>query len=368
MNGTIVIPLSAAAIVLGAGIGAHEARAQIADERIIPKNASEEYFVQKIKGLDKSAQEAAPIPPQLRRQVAAEELLLFHVDELLKRYPATEFKEDALIAKLRALAHLARASPPHLGQLLTLTGELARGEPKGKLASENAFYAIQAFVLGARREGMPEQRRLQGTIERYRAFLEDYPNSARAAVIHASLIRNLIAVDDGTHALLEFARLQSSHPTHPATRRAAGEVDRLKAVGRPFRQVFTTSEGKTIRPADHLGKVLVIHFWESSNKPSLKQLPELIGLYSKHHGSGLELVSIRLERTPARTPGAAKTPEIPWAQYFEPKGPDSDVVIDAGVIAIPTCFVLDRKGILRSTDPGERLSTLIQQLLTEEHP
>ena len=52
MSRTIVLPLTAAAIALGAGIGVHKAHGQSTDQRIIPKDASEEFFVQKINSLN----------------------------------------------------------------------------------------------------------------------------------------------------------------------------------------------------------------------------------------------------------------------------------------------------------------------------
>lgn len=357
---------SGVAFAISATIATYDARGQADDGRIVPKNASEAFFVEKIKNLDELAQKAASTPEQLTRQAAAQELLLFHIDELVRRYPGSASKDRVLIAKLRTLAHLARTSPAHLGRLLAVTDELTQSEPTGELASENAFYAMQAFVLGARREGMPRQRRLQGTIERYHAFLKDYPSSRRAPVIRASLIRSLIAAESVSRALLEFSDLRSRYPDHPATRRAAGEVQRIKAVGRPFRRVLTTSEGGTIRTEDYLGKVLLLYFWESSTTLALEQIPKLIKLYKEHHGQGLEIVGISLDRTQVGARQAIEALKIPWPQYFEPQGSDSDIVIDTGVISVPTCFILDRKGILRSTDPGDRLFTLPQELLAEK--
>ncbi len=363
---TTLVYSSAVAFAIGMSIATYDARGQTDDGRIIPNSAPESYFVEKIRSLDELAKKAASTPEQLTRQAAAQELLLFHIDELVRRYPGSAVKDRVLITKLRTLARLARTSSAHLGQLLAVTDELTRSEPKGELASENSFYAMQAFVLGARREGMSRQRRLQGAIERYRAFLKDYPSSRRGPVIRASLIRSLIGAENVSQALLEFSDLQSRHPDHPATRRAAGEVQRIKAVGRPFRRVLTTSVGGTIRTEDYLGKVLLLYFWESSTTLALEQIPKLIKLYKEHHGQGLEVVGISLDRTQAGARQAIEALNIPWPQYFEPRGSDSDIVIDTGVISVPTCFILDRKGILRSTDPGDRLFTLPQELLTEK--
>jgi hypothetical protein len=79
-------------------------------------------------------------------------------------------------------------------------------------------------VLGARQEGMPEQRRLAGTVERYAAFLEDHPASPRVPVVRASLIRNLIALKRVDEARAEFEKLKRDHPDDQAPPRPRGAL------------------------------------------------------------------------------------------------------------------------------------------------
>ncbi|MFQ5591531.1 MAG: redoxin domain-containing protein [Phycisphaerae bacterium] len=366
MREVVVAVWCTAGVVLAAGGGAHASVNQTPNRQVVPENASEDHLVQKIRRLGEVARGDVSTAVQANRAVAAEELLLSYVDALLKRYPNSAFKEEALTGKLRSLAHLARSNQVHLAQLLSLTHELSEADVSGTLACENAYYSIQAFVLGARREAMPLQRRLRGAIERYRAFLEDFPRSSHAPVIRASLIRDLFATNDGPQAFLEFAKLKQEHPDHPATRRAAGEVNKLRALGRPFNRVLTTSAGQTVHTADHMGKVLVIQFWASSSQKAVEQIAELVQLYHEHRDDGLDVVAINLDRDEKLARKAIEASGAPWPQYFEPKGVESDVVIDYGVVALPTCFILDRNGMLRTIDPGEKLSEIVRRLLTEQ--
>ncbi|MGB2984786.1 MAG: hypothetical protein WBE26_02795, partial [Phycisphaerae bacterium] len=210
----LLVMWTAGSVGLGTAVG------QTTDQPNSPKDVSEASLVENIKRLSKpelvGLSDAQPLPLQL----AVKQQTLAYIDALLERYPKTSFREEALVIKLRTLADLARVHPAHLQQLLSLTDEIARGGAKDRLASENAFYAIQAFVLGARHEGMPERRRLIGTRERYEAFLEDYPKSEHIPVIRASLIRNLIALNKIDLARAEFDKLKRDHPDHKATRRA----------------------------------------------------------------------------------------------------------------------------------------------------
>ena len=139
----------------------------------VPRNASEETIILMIQHLAELQETGAslPRPPAIRLEQRRQ--MLLHVDTLLERYPKSSFRNRALILKLKALADLARTRPEDLKRLLLWTEHIDGSDVKGELASENAFYAMEAFVYGARYEGMPDKRRRIGTMERYEAFLED---------------------------------------------------------------------------------------------------------------------------------------------------------------------------------------------------
>ena len=116
------------------------------DRPPVSKEPSEADLVQRIKTLTDTLR--TDLPLQARLMLNAEQLrdIVARCDELLKRFPKSSFRDRALIAKLAALADLARAQPIFLEQLQSLTAEIAAGNPQGFLASENAFYAAQAFT------------------------------------------------------------------------------------------------------------------------------------------------------------------------------------------------------------------------------
>ena len=366
MNRATIVVAGVIAVITTAN--PHPVSGQPANRPIIPDDASERDLMRQIDRLDAELQGDMPKLDSPKKRLAAKQVQLFFIDELLERYPDTPSKDRALMIKLRTLADLARRDRGFLSQLLILTEEIARGMPGGELASENSFYAIQAFVIAARYENMPRDRRLFGAVERYQAFVEDYPDSPRVPVILASMIRDLLALDELDRAVKALSSLQGSYPKHPATRRAKGEVNRVLAVGRPFKRDLTSSEGLTIRPSDYGNKVLVIHFWSSRGKRSLEQVRDLAALYTEYHHRGLELLSINVDEDRERAQQAADALKVSWRQYSEPKGLKSDIVINSGVIALPTFFVIDRAGILQSVDGGEGLSDLIKRLLTDSEP
>jgi len=334
-------------------------------ESQVQEKPSETSLIENIKRLSPPGLPGPSDDRSVAVQLAAKQRLLSEIDTLLQLYPETSYKEDATITKLQTLAELARVHPGFLQELLRLTDLIAGENPKGRLGAENAYYAIQAFVLGARLDGMPEQRRLVGTAERYAAFLEDYPASPRVPVVHASLIRNLIALQRIDQARAEFDKLKRDHPDDKATRRAQGELYRVVAIGQPFSLAYRTSQGETVRTADHLGKVLLVHFWATWSKQSMEQLPELIGLYQRFEDKGLQLLGVNVDKDKKTFDTALREHKLPWPQYFDGKGFENDMLVATGVIEIPTYFVVDRKGILRGVGGREDPAGLVERLLSE---
>jgi thiol-disulfide isomerase/thioredoxin len=264
---------------------------------------------------------------------------------------------------MSALSGLARSNPQHLRELLTLTDRISKENPTGRLASETAYFAIQGFVLGARLEDMPEERRHLGTRERYEAFLEDYPKSVRAPLIGASLVRTLVAMSEVDEAAKWVKRMRDQYPDHSATRRAEGELSLAQALGKPYTFEHTMPDGKKLRTGDYSGNVLILHFWASWNEEAVKAIPELVRLYAELEGRGLRIVGVNVDSDRKQADEAIERLAMTWPQFFDKKGFRSEVIIRSGVVRIPSYLVIDRKGVLHSTDPGDGLSEMVRRLV-----
>ncbi len=333
-----------------------------------PGAFSEEALVERIKKLTEVDTSGVPDGQRLAIRQTANQQVVAEVDTLLGRYPKTKFRDEALIVELAALADLARLHAGYLERLLSQTQRIAKSDPSDRLASENAYYAIQAFVLGARAENMPDERRLVGTQERYEAFLADFPRSERVPVIRASLIRVLIAQGLVDRARGEFAELKRAYPTHQATRRAQGELYRVVAVGQRFSFGYVTTDGRSIRTTDYLGNVLIVHFWATWSQPSMEGIPELIDLHNEFKDRGLRLIGVNVDKDGKRVEQAVQRYQMPWPQYFDYRGLENELLVTKGVLKIPTYFVVDRRGVLRSIDPGDKFRSLLTELLGEPPP
>ncbi len=277
--------------------------------------------------------------------------LVRYVDMLLKRYPDTKHREQALIAKLEALATLARIHPNYLNRFLTYTYTLeAKDDLSPLLASEVDFFAIQAFVLGARREGMPVHRRMQGTLERYEAFVENRKTSRRLPIVWASLIRTAIRLKKLEFAQAQFEELSQQFPDHQATRRASGELFRETGIGELFEFTYPLVDGGKVSVKDFSGKVVLVHFWaftHSASMEDLKRLAKLEKMYGEH---GLQLIAISLDQECGWLKGAKRMTHMDWPIVCEGDGVEGEVAMRHGVTRLPAYYLIDKDGVYQAVE------------------
>ena len=104
-------------------------------------------------------------------------------------------------------------------------------------------------------------------------------------------------------------------------------------------------EGKVVGLSSFSGKVVILDFWATWCPPCRQEIPHFINLYQQYRAQGLEIVGIALDQggKPAVEPFVQES-GINYTILF----PNDRVERDYGNIrAIPTTFVLDRKGIIR---------------------
>jgi len=281
--------------------------------------------------------------------------VLRYADALVDRFPESSFREDAQLLKLTALSGLAATDAYYVPSLIETTQAIARESPTGRLADENAFFAIQAFVYGARLEAMPKERMLAGIKERYEAFLVDHPESPRVPLIMGSLVRNAIRREKMDEARTWVDRMESAFPGETITRRAAGELRRTRSLNKPFSIEHKGSAGPPIKTADYKGKVVVVHLWTAWTDKGVASLNPMAKLYQSGGSDSLQLLSLNLDRDSSRAKNLVEMKHLPWPQAFDKLGLQSDIALAYGILRLPICFVIDQTGVLRFVGDADQL-------------
>ena len=112
------------------------------------------------------------------------------------------------------------------------------------------------------------------------------------------------------------------------------------------------SDGKYVSLASFKGKVVLINFWATWCPPCVREMPELNKLYKKFKKDGLVILPIANPRDSVERVKA----------FFKYVGIDFPYYVDEnftatrlfGVRALPTTFVVDRKGVVRQVFIGMR--------------
>jgi peroxiredoxin len=131
-----------------------------------------------------------------------------------------------------------------------------------------------------------------------------------------------------------------------------------------------TANGEKVSLSDYKGKVTIIDFWASWCKPCTEEFPFLVELYDNYSEKGMDLLGINLDEEVDNMNKFLK--KLDKDNKFKIiSDPDSKIGNLYNVEAIPSTFILDKKGVVRymhlgfSSEEKEKFKKEIESLLSE---
>ncbi len=188
-----------------------------------------------------------------------------------------------------------------------------------------------------------------------------YSNALRVALVAFCISSVLIACDeiDGTTA----------QQTAPA-QEAASAQEASPAPAAPDVAVLSAKDIRAKIDAAK-GTVAVVNFWATWCPPCVKETPELIEFYNKHHGKGVTFLSLSVDH-PTTVEKAvvpfAKEKKLPFPVYVvDEANPDAiseAVGLDVVGGAVPVTWIVDAKGTPVKSFLGEVTAKILEDAIT----
>jgi thiol-disulfide isomerase/thioredoxin len=139
-------------------------------------------------------------------------------------------------------------------------------------------------------------------------------------------------------------------------------------TGKPLAIEGVKVDGTKFTSADWKGKVVLVDFWATWCGPCLAELPNVKKIYAQYHDKGLEMIGVSCDRDEAAlTKFLAENKDMPWPQLYDKAKPGwHALATQYGVNGIPTMFLIDKQGIVRTVEARGKLEELIPKMLEEK--
>lgn len=288
---------------------------------------------------------------------------------------------------------------PVLNSILGLIDELEAAQPQGKAeldATKMQFYVLAAILDDPAQTAALTKTAAATDLDAARAKAElaiaNYVKAADDAARNKALDEYDVALkaapgDDPTLNLITMTALNPT-PTidvyqhmlkivkddgqgqaaQELATMMAGDVQQMQMVGKPLAIEGVTLDGQKFSTATWKGKVVLADFWATWCGPCLAELPNVKRAYVKYHAQGLEIVGISCDNDGGDLRKfLQQNPDMPWPELFDDKTAGWNPIATAfGIQSIPTMYLIDRKGILRTVDARGQLDEMIPKLLAEK--
>lgn len=131
------------------------------------------------------------------------------------------------------------------------------------------------------------------------------------------------------------------------------ELDLIRPSRAKLAQDFSLAmpDGKTFKLSDHRGKVVFVNFWATWCTPCREEMPAMERLWQRHRDRGFMMVAVSLDNDPAPVTPFVKKLKLTFPIALDPK---MQAANPYGVRALPSSFLVDRKGYMTALALGPR--------------
>ncbi|MBI1899775.1 MAG: redoxin domain-containing protein [Planctomycetia bacterium] len=181
-------------------------------------------------------------------------------------------------------------------------------------------------------------------LDKLKGFVEQYPKSpdAAEAMLQLAMAEEMAGQDE--EAINWYRRVAKDFSGTMVADKSLGAVKRLTSLGKPLSISGTTTTGARMDLSKLKGKVVLVHYWDSTSELCQADLKIIKDLYAKFGREGLVPLGINLDSSEAQFKAYAQQNRISWLQIHDARGIDGPLATDLGVLTLPTMLLLDKSG------------------------
>lgn len=219
------------------------------------------------------------------------------------------------------------------------------------------FARITAFMRASR---LPSREQRAELLAKTRAFAAKHSTDRRVAALLTE-VSALFDSDPKTKLEL-LSEAQSVARDGELKARIADDLRRVGFFGKTFPLSGPTVQGRTANVEELRGSPVLVVFFADFSPPSITALPELQRSVGELPAGSVRVLGVSLD---ARRESAAEQLRklgISWLVICDGKGWESPAIRALGINTLPTVWLLDDAGRLRSLNALEGTAGLVRQL------
>jgi len=343
-----------------------EAEADAPEEEFVaPKKGTAEYHIHEITKLRLAR------PPQTKD---LEALRAWHRERSLKiianaekalalthRDPKQERIFDVAVRKLleTRLQLAVDGDTESVDALYEHAASLYKRDPKSNAAAEGAFTLTQlaysnstaAIMTGV---AVKDPRWLQEFARQSEDYAMKFPQDSQRSIPLLFAAAERCEINGlKEEAVRAYSVIAQKFPKHDASAVALTIVRRMKMNGRRIKLSGATLQGQAVSLAQHLGKPVVVFFWNTTATQSVKQIPEITEAVKKYGNNRLGVIGVCLDESTETLKTFLAKEKLPFPNIIhsdeKKRGWNNPIVKFYGVRRVPSMWVIDAGGRVVTT-------------------
>lgn len=263
-----------------------------------------------------------------------------------------------------------------LARLLALRVDLQGGEGVSKEAQqiltelektaspeqrvEVEFARISQTMRAMRKPTAQQRDALLGRVRRFQAA---HPTDVRLGALLAEVSTLFDSQPKTKQQLLLQAREIARD--EDLLQRIADDLRRVEMLGQPVPLRFKKPDGRMADVAEYRGKIVVLIFFAVWSPPSTEALQALQRATASLPRERVQIVGVSLDTKRERLTSYLESKSISWPVFCDLKGWESPAIRELAINALPTVWLLDGQGRLRSLNALDGTVGQVRQLMAE---